>query len=421
MNEGVSVTGPKGKRTFGKEVKESEPKRTSRKEVKESEPKRTSRKEVKGSEPKRTSRKEVKGSEPKRTSRKEVKESEPKRTSRKEVKESEPKKEKKIRRRDGIPVSVSSEQMGGGRGAEGEREENESRTVGVSESLRETAPVLRSALSASASGLPERVKGSGGGKNVGVVRNESHRQLHERGKNLSSRTGICEHGRRRRQCKECGGSSICEHGRQRHKCKECGGSSICEHGQARYYCKQCGGKGLCEHGRRRNTCKECGGSSVCEHGRDRYYCKECGGRGFCKHGRRRSKCSKCEPKREGNTKNAKKRGGGRAKNPFSVRTVALRASGVVEELLSDREKKTKKGQSSFPLWPTEDELIKSAEKLLMAGIGIGRSNKEEALMQTSRKLRDTVEQNEEKEGEDVEGGGEGECLGGPAFRDFLLG
>ena len=28
-------------------------------------------------------------------------------------------------------------------------------------------------------------------------------------------------GRRRHQCKECGGASLCEHGRQRNRCKEC--------------------------------------------------------------------------------------------------------------------------------------------------------------------------------------------------------
>ena len=50
---------------------------------------------------------------------------------------------------------------------------------------------------------------------------------------------ICEHGRQRPQCKECGGSQICEHGRQRSKCKECGGSGICEHGRLRYRCKEC--------------------------------------------------------------------------------------------------------------------------------------------------------------------------------------
>ena len=137
---------------------------------------------------------------------------------------------------------------------------------------------------------------------------------------------ICEHGRVRSQCKECGGASICEHGRQRHRCKECGGSSICEHGRqrsqckecggsiwstvvrslqgvrwcrnlrARSYtqqCKECGGASICEHGRRRSKCKECGGSSICEHGRQRYNCKECGGAGICEHGRRRHRCKEC--------------------------------------------------------------------------------------------------------------------------------
>ena len=43
------------------------------------------------------------------------------------------------------------------------------------------------------------------------------------------------------RCKECGArSQICEHGRQRCKCKECGGASICEHGRLRYRCKECG-------------------------------------------------------------------------------------------------------------------------------------------------------------------------------------
>jgi hypothetical protein len=69
----------------------------------------------------------------------------------------------------------------------------------------------------------------------------------------------CPHGRKRNQCKECGGGSICEHGRQRSVCKDCGGGSICEHRRIRYQCKECGGKGICEHGRRRSKCKECGG------------------------------------------------------------------------------------------------------------------------------------------------------------------
>jgi hypothetical protein len=69
--------------------------------------------------------------------------------------------------------------------------------------------------------------------------------------------GICEHGNRRYDCKECGGGAICEHGRQRRRCKECGGSTICEHGRDRYYCKECGGGGICEHGKRHDRCKVC--------------------------------------------------------------------------------------------------------------------------------------------------------------------
>ena len=103
----------------------------------------------------------------------------------------------------------------------------------------------------------------------------------------------CPHGRRRRECKECGGSSLCEHGRQRYVCKECDGKGICEHGRERRRCKECGGASICEHGRQRSRCKECGGSGICEHGRIRFACKECGGSAICEHGRRRSICKEC--------------------------------------------------------------------------------------------------------------------------------
>jgi hypothetical protein len=49
---------------------------------------------------------------------------------------------------------------------------------------------------------------------------------------------------------------MCEHGRIRSVCKECGGSSLCEHGRKRYFCKDCGGSGICEHGKHRTRCKE---------------------------------------------------------------------------------------------------------------------------------------------------------------------
>ena len=116
----------------------------------------------------------------------------------------------------------------------------------------------------------------------------------------------CPHGRRRSQCKECGGSQICEHGRLRSKCK-CGGASFCEHGRQRSGCRVwwCID---CVHGRIRSNarsavglksastvvyaleCQECGGSQTCEHGRQRSTCKECGGSEICEHGRKRSTC-----------------------------------------------------------------------------------------------------------------------------------
>ena len=33
---------------------------------------------------------------------------------------------------------------------------------------------------------------------------------------------LCEHGRRKGQCKDCGGSSFCEHKRRKGRCKDCG-------------------------------------------------------------------------------------------------------------------------------------------------------------------------------------------------------
>jgi hypothetical protein len=67
--------------------------------------------------------------------------------------------------------------------------------------------------------------------------------------------GPCEHGvKPRSKCKVC---SACPHGRRRRECKECGGASICEHGRQRSKCKKCGGGSICEHGRERSKCKEC--------------------------------------------------------------------------------------------------------------------------------------------------------------------
>ena len=104
----------------------------------------------------------------------------------------------------------------------------------------------------------------------------------------------CQHGKRKSQCKECGGSEICQHQRIRTTCVECEGSSICEHKRLRARCKECGGTSICEHKRLRTNCKECEGGSICEHKRVRARCVECEGSSICIHKKRKSRCVECE-------------------------------------------------------------------------------------------------------------------------------
>jgi hypothetical protein len=108
-------------------------------------------------------------------------------------------------------------------------------------------------------------------------------------------SGICEHNRQKSQCKECGGSGICEHNRRKSRCKECGGASICPHGRQKSHCKECGGGSICKHNKRNSLCKECGGGSICSHGRRKSQCKECGGGSICVHNREKAKCKECDP------------------------------------------------------------------------------------------------------------------------------
>lgn len=68
---------------------------------------------------------------------------------------------------------------------------------------------------------------------------------------------------------------------------------MCEHGRVKYFCKECGGKGICEHGKNKSYCKECGGSQVCKHGKSKYFCKECSGKGICEHGNNKFICKEC--------------------------------------------------------------------------------------------------------------------------------
>lgn len=106
-------------------------------------------------------------------------------------------------------------------------------------------------------------------------------------------TSHCKHGKRRRQCKDCGGSSICKHNLQKSFCKKCNGSVFCIHGRQKYVCKECKGKGICQHNKIKAKCRECKGSDFCEHGNRKYYCKQCVGRGICKHGKVKRSCKHC--------------------------------------------------------------------------------------------------------------------------------
>ncbi|XP_057292561.1 uncharacterized protein LOC130621274 [Hydractinia symbiolongicarpus] len=118
----------------------------------------------------------------------------------------------------------------------------------------------------------------------------------------------CPHGRRRDQCKDCGGIHICEHERVRVYCKDCsggrycymkgdcGGSQICPHQKERPKCKECGGSQICPHQRVRSTCRDYRGGSICsEHGRRRSECKECDGGNICHHQKHRAIFPICNP------------------------------------------------------------------------------------------------------------------------------
>jgi len=116
---------------------------------------------------------------------------------------------------------------------------------------------------------------------------------------------LCEHGRQKHQCKECGGSSICKHSKRKAVCTECKGSSICQHGRQKHQCKECNGSSICQHSKHRAVCKECEGSSICEHNKHRAVCKECKGSSTCPHGRRRLRCNECEEQKTQGTSFAK--------------------------------------------------------------------------------------------------------------------
>ena len=122
---------------------------------------------------------------------------------------------------------------------------------------------------------------------------------------------LCEHGRRKCQCRDCGGSSFCVHDRQKYTCKECKGTSICEHNRIRSECKECKGTSICEHNKKKsrcpvcnssilcihlkykNECIDCDGPSICEHKKIKNRCLDCMGSYICEHKKLKSRCSIC--------------------------------------------------------------------------------------------------------------------------------
>ena len=70
-------------------------------------------------------------------------------------------------------------------------------------------------------------------------------------------TGVCEHKRRRAECKECKGGSVCIHNRIRRRCGDCGGKAKCEHKRLKWQCKDCHGSSICHHKKRKHSCKLC--------------------------------------------------------------------------------------------------------------------------------------------------------------------
>ena len=125
---------------------------------------------------------------------------------------------------------------------------------------------------------------------------------------------ICEHGRMRSQCKECGGSSICEHGRQRYTARTVAGvhtastvvsaedarSAVGQNLRARSSALSVQGVRWGINLRARSSCALSARSAVGDQSASTVVsasCKECGGSQICEHGRRRHSARSVAPQR----------------------------------------------------------------------------------------------------------------------------
>ena len=105
----------------------------------------------------------------------------------------------------------------------------------------------------------------------------------------------CEHGKRKRNCVECGGSSICIHKKRKSRCVECGGKEICEHNCKKNRCYECKGSSICVHNKRRERCHDCKHQLLCIHNNSKATCITCKQERTCEHNKTRDKCNVCNP------------------------------------------------------------------------------------------------------------------------------
>ena len=64
-------------------------------------------------------------------------------------------------------------------------------------------------------------------KNIGHV-NEYAKSYYEKNKEQKKEQSLCEHGKYKATCRDCGGSRICKHCKNKQYCKDCGGSAVCK-------------------------------------------------------------------------------------------------------------------------------------------------------------------------------------------------
>ena len=98
---------------------------------------------------------------------------------------------------------------------------------------------------------------------------------------------ICEHNKRKYDCKLCNGSNRCSHGKIKISCKICSPDTFCEHNKRKTVCKICKGNSLCDHNTLKYLCKICKGGSICIHNKRKNECRLCDGSCFCNHNKKK--------------------------------------------------------------------------------------------------------------------------------------